>query len=34
MTKEQNEKRVYLEKLRAYEKRLLEKVKPKTETKK
>jgi hypothetical protein len=34
MNKEHNEKRVYLEKLKQYEKRLLEKVKPKTERKK
>jgi hypothetical protein len=34
MSENKSEKRVYLEKLRAYEKRLLEKVKPKTERKK
>lgn len=34
MTENKNEKKVYLEKLKAYEKRLLELVKPKTAPKK
>ena len=34
MSTKRSEKRVYLEKLRAYEKQLLQKVKPKNEPKK
>jgi hypothetical protein len=34
MKENRAEKRVYLEKLKAYEKRLLQRVKPKTEPKK